>query len=124
MTDKEEFIEYVDLMHRQNLNGREDFIEAFEMGIEAAYEEREKLVKESDSLPPVIVVFMDSYGNAINVGDKIIIESDYNYQQNNGAEAEVLWNETKGLFQYKITNKFHYHQSDFYGIHKFRKLNP
>ena len=36
-----EFVEYVKDMHTQNLNTREDFLEAFEKGIEAAYEERE-----------------------------------------------------------------------------------
>jgi hypothetical protein len=79
---------------------------------------------DSAFLPSVMVVFMDSYGNAINIGDNIIIDSDYNYQHNNGAEAEVLWDEKKGVFKYKITNKFPNHQSDFYGIHKFRKMNP
>ena len=48
MTEIKKFIDHVDTMHRQNLNGREDFIEAFQLGINAAYEEREELVKQSD----------------------------------------------------------------------------
>lgn len=36
---REEFIEYVSTMELQNLSGREDFQEAFEIGIGAAYDE-------------------------------------------------------------------------------------
>lgn len=36
---KEEFIEYVSTMELQNLSGREDFQEAFEIGIAAAYDQ-------------------------------------------------------------------------------------
>ena len=76
MTEREKFIDYVDTMHRQNLNGREDFIEAFQLGINAAYEERSELVKESDSLP--CVSMRDLYGELRMMGlspdncDKII----------------------------------------------------
>lgn len=41
--DRDKFIEMVETLHAQNLSGREDFRESFKAGIEAAFEEYEKL---------------------------------------------------------------------------------
>lgn len=40
---EKELIEWVYEMHLQNLNGREDFVDAFKQGIEATIEELEEL---------------------------------------------------------------------------------
>jgi len=36
---EDEFVKETQFLHEQNLNGREDFLEAFEKGIRAAYQE-------------------------------------------------------------------------------------
>ncbi len=40
---EEEFVDHVKTLHEQNLNGREDFLQAFEKGIRAAYEELQQV---------------------------------------------------------------------------------
>jgi hypothetical protein len=40
---RDEFIEYVETLHLQNLSGREDFHKAFQLGIGAAFDEIEEL---------------------------------------------------------------------------------
>lgn len=39
INDKQDMLSYIQLMNHQNLSGREDFIEAFDKGVEAAYDE-------------------------------------------------------------------------------------
>jgi hypothetical protein len=40
---RDEFIEYVETLHLQNLSGREDFHKAFQLGIGAAFDEIKQL---------------------------------------------------------------------------------
>ena len=45
--DKDKFIEIVDTLHAQNLSGREDFREAFYLGIKAGIEEYHNLINSN-----------------------------------------------------------------------------
>jgi len=51
---KEEFIDFVYMMHLQNTNGRESTNEMFRLGIEAAYDEMIQLIKHNITAMKII----------------------------------------------------------------------
>lgn len=73
-------------------------------------------------------IFKDSYGNEVNIGDKIIIESNYNFQHYNGKECDVFFDQVHGMFKFKFEeksgwgDKTHTTESNFYGIYSFKKI--
>lgn len=73
-----------------------------------------------------ILPFKDMHGNQVTPGAKIRIVSNYNYQHLNGKEAEVIWNEKAGLYEYKYVEirrmKEFPSSDDFYGIHEFELI--
>jgi hypothetical protein len=81
---------------------------------------------KSGLISGVRLVFRDSYGNDICVGDNILIEHNYNYPNWNGREAEVYWDEKHGVFMFKFWTSMrksgHWTKSNFYGIHKFKRI--
>lgn len=74
----------------------------------------------------VALKFYDSYGDEVTAGDVIIIESHYSFQHLHNRQAEVVWNQTKGMFQYKMlptqTDKNSHSIDNFYGVHRFKKV--
>lgn len=74
---KETFINYVYEMNLQNLNGREDFEEAFLKGIECAYDE---IVELNKQLIVKSLVCVSSYKNNLTLGKsyEILNENKFN----------------------------------------------
>lgn len=67
--------------------------------------------------------FVDSYGNVVKHGDRIIIEHNYNYQHHNNREALVEWNPSKGMYNYVFIDDTRFKsREDFYGIHSFKLI--
>lgn len=67
--------------------------------------------------------FVDSYGNVVKHGDRIIIEHNYNYQHHNNREALVEWNPSRGMYNYVFIDDTRFKSiEDFYGIHSFKLI--
>ena len=71
-------------------------------------------------------VFKDSYGNEVNVGDKIIIEAHYVFTFLKGQECVVTWDAEHGMYKYKYTEvrrkKSFTSEDNFYGVARFKKV--
>jgi len=71
--------------------------------------------------------FKDMHGNNATVGDKIRIVSCYSYQFREGMEAEIIWDEKHGMYNFKCTEIRRGQEftstDDFYGIHEFELIN-
>ena len=66
--------------------------------------------------------FKDSYGKVVRAGDTVIIEETYRNERHTGKEAVVSWDESNGVYRYLADGMFS--PSDFYGVHKFKKIKP
>jgi hypothetical protein len=67
--------------------------------------------------------FTDSYGNEVNVGDKIVMES-YLDPKFEGITATVIWNEKRGTYGWidDSEDRIRIHGTSFMGMQKFKKL--
>ncbi len=78
------------------------------------------------NMPASGLSFVDMHGNAVTVGDKIRIVSNYNYPHLNGQICDVVWNAQQGQYNYQYddvrTKSVFTHTDDFYGIHEFEKI--
>lgn len=69
-------------------------------------------------------LFIDSYGNAVKHGSKILIESTYCYANWNNREAIVQWNPEFGMYCFIFKTDIIYKtEHNFYTIRSFRVIS-
>lgn len=66
--------------------------------------------------------FFDSFGNEVTAGSHIKIIRSYNYQHWNGQDAEVVWDEKHGQYQFIFFDSQSKTAHDFWGIHQFKVI--
>lgn len=69
-------------------------------------------------------VFVDSHGNVVKDGSRIVIEHHYKYGYLNNREARVRWNGRMGRYEWVIdsgTGK-EWMSDSFVGVHSFRVI--
>ena len=90
------------------------------------YEDHEAAIRELEARLEAMRVaahrFKDSYGKVVRAGDTVIIEETYRNERHTGKEAVVSWDESNGVYRYLADGMFS--PSDFYGVHKFKKIKP